>query len=265
MMIKSFIGLCLLTLGWVGHAKDEVKKTIYVAKEQRPLYDRDLFLYELLQQALNAADYDVNIEHVKVHPHQQRTLMALSKGQVDLHWSMTSPAREKLAIAVKFPLFDGLIGKRVLIIHKAQYERFKRVTELQQLSRFTAVQGHDWPDTKILSSNGLNVKPIVNYQAMFDMVTGQKADYFPRSIVEAQSEIINQNNAELMIVPDYYLSYPARFYFFVNKDKVELAEKLEIGLSKLKSNGAYNTLLRRYFDLDMLANSHMLPLSNPFE
>ncbi|AOT09624.1 hypothetical protein S4054249_18150 [Pseudoalteromonas luteoviolacea] len=264
-MIKYFVGLCLLTLACAGHVKEDIKETIYVAKEQRPLYDRDLFLYELLQQALDAADYDVNIEHVKVHPHQQRTLMALNKGHVDLHWSMTSPAREKLAIAVKFPLFDGLIGKRVLIIHKAQYERFRRVTELAQLSRFIAVQGHDWPDTKILSSNGLNVKPIVNYQAMFDMVMKKKADYFPRSIVEAQSELINQNNNELMIVPDYYLSYPARFYFFVNKDKAELAEKLELGLSKLKSSGAYNELLQRYFDLHILANSHMLPLSNPFE
>ncbi|WP_336620313.1 substrate-binding periplasmic protein [Pseudoalteromonas umbrosa] len=263
MMIRQFIGTCLLFLAFTS-AANNVKETIYVAKEQRPLYDRDLFLYELLQQALQAAKYDVNIEHVKVHPHQQRTLMALNKGQVDLHWSMTSPAREKLAIAVKFPLFDGLIGKRVLVIHKSHYERFKRITELEQLSRFTAVQGHDWPDTKILSSNGLNVKPIVNYQAMFDMVLDKKADYFPRSIVEAQSELLSQNNPALMIVPDYYLSYPARFYFFVNKDKAELAQQLEKGLAKLKSNGSYEALLQRYFDLNMLTNSHMLPLTNPF-
>ncbi|ESP95210.1 MULTISPECIES: substrate-binding periplasmic protein [Pseudoalteromonas] len=263
-MIRHIFYFCLIALAIAASANDNEKETIYVAKEQRPLYDRDLFLYELLQQALKAVDHDVNIEHVKVHPHQQRTLMALSKGQVDLHWSMTSPAREKLAIAVKFPLFDGLIGKRVLIIHKAQYARFKAVTEIAQLSRFTAVQGHDWPDTKILSSNGLNVKPIVNYQAMFDMVLDKKADYFPRSIVEAQSEIVNQNRPELMIVPDYYLSYPARFYFFVNKDKPGLAKKLEMGLAKLKSSGAYHALLQRYFDLNMLSKSHMLPLTNPF-
>ncbi|KZN29639.1 substrate-binding periplasmic protein [Pseudoalteromonas luteoviolacea] len=262
-MMKIFMSVCLIVFTWGAFAVDS-KPVIYVAKEQRPLYDRDLFLYELLQQALQAAEYDVNIEHVKVHPHQQRTLMALSKGRVDLHWSMTSPAREKLAIAVKFPLFDGLIGKRVLIIHKAHYERFKSVTELEQLRRFTAVQGHDWPDTKILASNGLNVKPIANYQAMFDMVLAKKADYFPRSIVEAQSELNSQNNPALMIVPDYYLSYPARFYFFVNRGHPELATKLESGLKKMKESGAYHALLSRYFDIEVLSSSHMLPLNNPF-
>ncbi|KZN40427.1 substrate-binding periplasmic protein [Pseudoalteromonas luteoviolacea] len=262
-MMKILMYVCLIVVTSCTFASQS-KPTIYVAKEQRPLYDRDLFLYELLQQALIAAEYDVNIEHVKVHPHQQRTLMALSKGRVDLHWSMTSPAREKLAIAVKFPLFDGLIGKRVLVIHKAHYEQFKSITELAQLSRYTAVQGHDWPDTKILASNGLEVKPIANYQAMFDMVLAKKADYFPRSIVEAQSELASQNNPALMIVPDYYLSYPARFYFFVNKENPELATKLAQGLKKMRESGAYHDLLVRYFDIDMLSSSHMLPLTNPF-
>ncbi|WP_256096784.1 hypothetical protein [Pseudoalteromonas luteoviolacea] len=79
-MMKIFMYVCLIVFTSLGFA-DDSKPTIYVAKEQRPLYDRDLFLYELLQQALLAADYDVNIEHVKVHPHQQRTLMRLAKGE----------------------------------------------------------------------------------------------------------------------------------------------------------------------------------------
>ncbi|KAF7788734.1 hypothetical protein PRUB_a1784 [Pseudoalteromonas rubra] len=259
-MVKRVIYLMLILLGVAA----EAKSTIYVAKEMRPLYDRDLFLYELLDLSLKAAEYPVDIQHVKVHPHQQRTLLALSKGEVDLHWSMSSPAREKLAIAVKFPLFDGLIGKRALLVHRAQLTRFESVQSKAGLAKLVAVQGHDWPDTKILAANGLKVRPIVNYQAMFDLVISQKADYFPRSVVEVDSELAAQSATELVKLPGVYLSYPAHFYFFVNKQKPELAAKLAQGLKRLKDSGQYEQLLARYFDLSFLTTAQPIYLDNPF-
>ncbi|QTL37016.1 substrate-binding periplasmic protein [Pseudoalteromonas viridis] len=259
-MVKRVMYLMLILLGVVA----EAKPSIYVAKEMRPLYDRDLFLYELLDLSLKAAEYPVDIQHVKVHPHQQRTLLALSKGEVDLHWSMSSPAREKLAIAVKFPLFDGLIGKRALLVHRAQLARFEAVKDKAALAKLVAVQGHDWPDTKILAVNGLKVRPIVNYQAMFDLILTQKADYFPRSVIEVDSELAAQSATDLVKLPGVYLSYPAHFYFFVNKQKPQLAEKLALGLSRLKESGEYRQLLARYFDLSFLSTARPIYLDNPF-
>ncbi|MCG7535635.1 transporter substrate-binding domain-containing protein [Pseudoalteromonas sp. OOF1S-7] len=259
-MVKRVIYLILVLLGVAA----EARPTIYVAKEMRPLYDRDLFLYELLDLSLKAAEYPVDIQHVKVHPHQQRTLLALSKGEVDLHWSMSSPAREKLAIAVKFPLFNGLIGKRALLVHRAQLGRFEAVEGKAELAKLVAVQGHDWPDTKILAANGLKVRPIVNYQAMFDLVLTQKADYFPRSVIEVDSELAAQSAADLVKFPGIYLSYPAHFYFFVSKQKPQLAEKLSLGLLRLKESGQYQQLLARYFELSFLTTAKPIYLDNPF-
>ncbi|AZZ97011.1 transporter substrate-binding domain-containing protein [Pseudoalteromonas sp. R3] len=259
-MVKWYVYLMLFLLGAVA----EAKSTIYVAKEMRPLYDRDLFLYELLDLSLKAAEYPVDIHHVKVHPHQQRTLLALSKGEVDLHWSMSSPAREKLAIAVKFPLFDGLIGKRALLVNRAQLARFQTMKDKTELAKLVAVQGHDWPDTKILAANGLKVRPIVNYQAMFDLIATQRADYFPRSVIEVDSELAAQASEDLIKLPQFYLSYPAHFYFFVNKQKPELANKLALGLSRLKESGQYKELLARYFDLSFLSTARPIYLDNPF-
>lgn len=236
---------------------------IYVAKEARTLYDRDLYLYELLEKALAAAKYTAQIEHIKIHPHQQRTLMALSRGKVDLHWSMTSATREQIAIPIKVPLYDGLIGKRVLIVHKDIYPAIKAVRSLDELKRFTAVQGHDWPDTKILSYNGLKVRPISDYQTMFNLIADKKADYFPRSVIEANSELIAQNNENLMIVPDFHLSYPTAFYFFVNKDRQALAKALEEGLAKLQVSGELQ-LLKQKYGLSTQPNSTNIKLNNPY-
>ncbi|CAM4044491.1 substrate-binding periplasmic protein [Pseudoalteromonas byunsanensis] len=264
--MRQLVLLCLLC-SWAGSVV--AAQTIYVAKEQRTLYDRDLYLYELLEMSLKAAGFEAHIEHVKVHPHQQRTLLALSQGEVDLHWSMTSPEREQLATAIPVPLFKGFIGKRALLINKMQLSQFDDVDSLQALSKLTAVQGHDWPDTKILGHNNLNVRPMANYQAMFAMVSRGRLDYFPRSFIEVGAELATQMSDNLMILPSLYLQYPSAFYFFVNKDKPKLAKALAQGLAKLQATGEFDALFERYF-AKMLAqlpfdkDTKVLMLQNPY-
>ncbi|MFC3033532.1 substrate-binding periplasmic protein [Pseudoalteromonas fenneropenaei] len=263
--MKWLIGSMLL-LGscWTWSATP----VVYVAKEQRVQYDRDLYLFEVLALALNAANYPANIEPIQVHPHQQRTLMMLAQGKVDVHWSMTSPERELLATAIKVPLFKGYIGKRVLLVNRDQLERFSHIRTLNDLKTLLAVQGHDWPDTKILAHNDLAVRPIAKYPAMFAMVAAHQADYFPRSFIEAASELQSFKQYPLAIVPNLYLSYPTAFYFFVNKGKPELAEALEKGLAIIQADGRFDALFERYFAQSLAAlplkEAIELPLQNPF-
>ena len=242
--------------------------TIKVAKEPRKLYERDDYLYELLDKALKAADAIYKYEHVTVHPHQQRTLMALSTGKIDLHWSMTSPDREQIAIAIPIPLFKGYIGKRAMMVKKERVAQFSTIQNLEQLSAFTAVQGHDWPDTKILAFNNLPIKPLSNYQAMFKLLSAGRVDYFPRSFIEVNSEL-EENPGQFTLLPNIYLDYPTAFYFFVNKAKPKLAEDLKRGLSKLQSNGEFDALFARYFKEDLARLSMYQPenairLKNPY-
>ncbi|TMO70284.1 substrate-binding periplasmic protein [Pseudoalteromonas aurantia] len=251
----KFIWLCLLC-SWASTSY--AVSTLYVAKEQRALYDRDLYLYELLDKALLAAQFEVKVEHIEVHPHQQRTLMALSRGEVDLHWSMTSPEREQLAIAIPVALFKGFIGKRALMINRTHLARFEKIETKAQLAKLTAVQGHDWPDTKILAFNDLPVRPMSKYQAMFAMVARGKIDYFPRSFIEVASELAKQHNDDLVILPNLYLQYPSAFYFFVSKEKPEVAIALKKGLALMQQNGEFDVLFERYF----LAKLNALPMDN---
>ncbi|KAF7772288.1 hypothetical protein PCIT_a2332 [Pseudoalteromonas citrea] len=261
----KFIWLCLLC-SWA--CTSYAVSSLYVAKEQRALYDRDLYLYELLDKALQAAQLEMKIEHIEVHPHQQRTLLALSRGEVDLHWSMTSPEREQLAIAVPVPLFKGFIGKRALLVKRSHLPRFEKVQNKEQLAKLTAVQGHDWPDTKILAFNDLPVRPMSKYQAMFAMVIRGKIDYFPRSFIEVSSELADQHSEDLVILPNLYLYYPSAFYFFVSKEKPEVAEALKKGLALMQQNGEFDMLFERYFSAKIAAlpmdNARKITLQNPY-
>lgn len=243
-------------------------ETIKVAKEPRKLYERDHYLYELLDKALKAAGATYEYEHVTVHPHQQRTLMALSSGKVDLHWSMTSPDREQIAIAIPVPLFKGYIGKRAIMVKQERLAHFADLKNIEQLKSFTAVQGHDWPDTKILAFNNLPIKPLSNYQAMFKLLASGRVDYFPRSFIEVNSELA-ENPGKFALLPDVYLEYPTAFYFFVNKNKATLAEDLKVGLEKLQVSGEFDALFERYFLKDLSAlpmykSGNAIHLNNPY-
>lgn len=241
--------LVLLSLGY--SLTTEANNVVNLAIEQRPLYKRDYYLHELLAAALRASNYQAEINEVLVHPHQQRTLLMLDEKQADVFWSMTSPEREHLAIAVKVPLFKGYIGKRALLTKRALLPRFKDVKTKQDLAQFSAIQGHDWPDTKILAQNGLTVRPLANYQAMFSLVIRGRVDYFPRSFIEVISEMEQIKSDELVIVPDLYISYPTAFYFFVSNHKPELAKALLKGLKVMKSTGEFEQLFASYFAEDL--------------
>ena len=68
--------------------------------------------------------------------------------------------REQALLAIRIPLFKGLIGTRLLLINATDQPRFDQITGGAQLRVLHAGQGHDWPDTDILLHNGYAVAGI---------------------------------------------------------------------------------------------------------
>ena len=242
-MILSRVS-CVSFLLFLFAYSTEALEVVKVAKEQRELYPRDHYIVSLLEEALPKSAY--KLTHVPVHPHQQRTLLKLSKGDVDIHWGMTSPDRETIATAIQVPIFKGLIGKRIALIQANRQPEFSSLNT-EQLKQLTAIQGHDWPDTKILAQNGYRVKPSANYRAMFTVLSRGQVDYFPRSVIEIQDELETFKRFGLSIEQQHLFTYPAAFYFFVNNDKAELASALEKGLMKMIADGRFDKLFADYF------------------
>ena len=146
---------------------------------------------------------------------QGRALSLLENNRtVNVVWSMTDEQREADFKAIRIPIYKGLIGWRVLLVHPNKLSQL----ESTPLRDNYAVQGMDWPDTKILQSNGFNVVSATNYDEAFAIMHRQQADIFPRSIIEALDELQQPNLAKsLLIEPNYVLQYPSATYFFVNK------------------------------------------------
>ncbi|MFS1701795.1 hypothetical protein [Alteromonas sp. AMM-1] len=171
---------------------------------------------------------------------QQRQFMNLANGNTDIAWSITSAERESQYLPVRVPFIGGLFGYRVLLIH-VDDERFNYAPALAELKAMTAIQGANWPDTQILQFNEFNV--IGSYGNGLKLLHRRMIDYYPRAVHEYSQELAENPQYKLKLAPHVGLKYPNPLFFFVNKNNLELAERLTKGLTMLHNNGQLNALL----------------------
>lgn len=198
---------------------------------------------------------------------QHRTLRQLgSNNGLDVVWTMTSPEREKELRPVRIPIDRGLIGWRLLLIHQDNEQKIQQLDE-RQLKNSPSVQGSDWPDYPILKANHFRVLGSGDFDSMFKMLKARRIDYFPRSITEIWPELQQRPGMSLAVAPKWVLHYPAALYFFVQKDNIELANAIEIGLLRAIEDGSMQQLFLQHFSSAIqqadLKSRTVIQLNNP--
>ncbi len=227
------------------------------------------FPYHLLKAALAADGPPVTLQPSRHRLSQARAFVEIGRDspEVDVVWAMTSVARERELLPVRFPIFRGLFGWRVLLARRGEASRFAQVRRLQDLQSFSYVQGHDWPDAEVLAANGLKVTRGTQFDSLFAMLAQGRADAFPRSLLEVPDELRRFASLGLELEPSLVLRYPAPVYYFVSPRRPELAARIEGGLRKLLQHGETERLLRHFhadaFALAHLAERRVIELQNP--
>lgn len=244
LLLTALLLLCGLT---------QVNAAVLVVKHaqaESPDDYRNQYFLDLLKLALDktvATDGDYSIQECDQLMPQRRAMQQMQKQRcISLVWTMTSIEREQQALPIRIPLLKGLLGQRVLLIRKQDEARFKDIETLSQLGEMLAGQGMDWPDVDILKANQLPVIEGTSYEGLFGMLQRGRFDYMPRGLNEAQQELEQRLDLDLMIEPHLLLSYTAPIYFFVRKGNVELAARLEEGLRLAIDDGSFDALFRRY-------------------
>ncbi|WP_414828601.1 amino acid ABC transporter substrate-binding protein [Alteromonas sp. H39] len=230
-----------------------------------PLYN---YVKTLLQMALdsNADQYG----KVKLLPNergtvQERQLRNLDNRLLDVTWSVTTAERENLHKAVRIPLTAGLFGQRLLLIREGDL-RFNSVISLNTLKQYRAVQGQDWPDTRLYRYHGFSVLEST-YQASFKVLAEGFADYYPRGILEVDYELEYAKDLPIALEKHLLIRYPSAMFFFVSRDNHALAYRIEQGLISLLESGEFQSLLESQpFYQSSAARAkgrHVLELTNP--
>lgn len=232
--------------------------------------DPEAYVVDLLEEALARSGGRYQLEESTVPMTQSRALLAIEKNStsVQVMWGMTSNERERRLKPVRIPIYRGLIGWRVLL-YGAEAEKLSTVRNLQDLQRFSFGQRHDWPDTPILRSNGLNVVTSQDYKGLFGMLSAGRFDLFPREVVVAWREqaLSRQDGLDLKVDNRLLLHYPTAFYFFTSRSRIDLAADIERGLEAMIADGSFKRLFDQYHGGVLrqanLANRIIIELENP--
>lgn len=256
--------LCLCSVGLLVHAETVVYPKSGTAGDARDIYP--IKLLQLAIEKANAPQYSLRVTETPML--QGRALVEVARGGlVRVGWGMTSLERETLLLPIRVPIFKGLAGWRIGLVRLDQMDLFKSVRNLQDLRRFVAGQGHDWPDTEILTSNGIQVIGVPHYDSLFQMLMLARFDYFPRSVPEIGAEAEQYRNDGIVIEPHLLIRYPTAFYFFVNKKDTALADVLRRGLDRALADGSFDRLFCQHHAQQIaqvkLERRTIIELNNP--
>lgn len=236
----------LLGLPRTSHAQEPAT---VVYPRHLPAQDRQVnYFVELMQLALQHSPRRYELRPTRSEMVQSRALLELASPRpgLDVFWTMNDAQREDTLLPIRIPLERGLIGWRLLLVRRADAGAYARLS-LPQLARRQAGQMGDWPDTRILRDNGLQVQTSSHYQGLFDMLAQGRIDYFPRSILEIDAELQAYGEGRLAVASGLMLHYPAALYLHVRPSRPQLAEDLTLGMQALVANGMLERLARRQF------------------
>ncbi|MDQ2077213.1 diguanylate cyclase [Marinimicrobium sp. ABcell2] len=208
----------------------------------QPLDDNGKYAYAALELALSEIDHNYQIEIRAGEQTQARTIEEVASGALSIMWAATNQEMEDALRPVRIPLYKGLLGHRIFIIHKDSQARFNRVETFEDLKQISFGQGTTWADTEILRHNGLEVVTANKFDSLFYMVDGGRFDAFPRGVQEPWSEVPARSHLDLAVERRVMLVYRMPFYLFVSKANEQLAQDLERGLSLAIANGRFDEL-----------------------
>jgi hypothetical protein len=210
--------------------------------------ERDRYPVQLLRLALRKAHASYELKPHAVFMLQVRAMREVEQGAgLDVVWTMTSREREQALLPVRIPIDRGLLGWRLLLVRPGSAPQFAAMTSLDQLKALRGGQGADWPDTTILRDAGLVVDESARYGDLFQKLAAGRIDYFPRSVQEIRGELDNHRDQGFVIEPTLALHYPTAMYFFVNKQRADLAADIRRGLEIALRDGSFEALFRQSF------------------
>ena len=162
-------------------------------------------------------------------------------------WSSTSVEKERNYLPIRIPLRKGILGYRVVLVHKGNQALLKNLRDLDDLKKLTVGQGVGWDDVKLYQENGIKVVE-AKYSNLFRMLSYKRFDIFPRGIGEVFNELAKESrqNPDLVVDENILIYYPWPYYFFVSQSNTKLHKRLELGLQKMLKDGSFDAIFWKY-------------------
>ena len=199
---------------------------------------------DVLELALTKAGLDYTLAP-KPEPasHQRMATLMKEKGDWTVGFFGADPFYEDNLRPIYFPLYRGLLGNRIAIIHKDNADRFDEIDTHNEFMALSICQGLGWGDTNILEAAGFNMVKS-NYENLFKMTHAKRCDAYTRAVFEPYAEV-EGHSAELpnlMVDDSILIRYRLAFLMYVDPSQEELAQAIERGLTIAMEDGSFQAL-----------------------
>ncbi|SDE23313.1 hypothetical protein [Kordiimonas lacus] len=188
---------------------------------------------------------------------------------VNVVYSAWDPVLGKVAEPVVPHIRKGVNGYRLLLIRKADRERFAGLQTREDLAKFMAGQGRGWPDVEIYRASDMPVLAIGKFSQLLPMLQSGRFDYYPLGVTEAPKFLRECGVAcdDLMIEPTLLIRYPFPIHFHVSKAEPRLHARLTAGVGLLLKSGEFDVIWNRHHKPELegvtLAGRKVIALENP--
>ncbi len=170
---------------------------------------------------------------------------------------------------VPVPTDRGIVGYRAFFVAPEKKDAIAKAQTLEDLKKFTIVQGSGWSDVEILRRQGFKVVTLPSYPGIFSFVAAGRADLFPRGANELLGEYESYKPKEPKLDYDRsaILYYPLPRFFFTSKANEAAIKRVTKGLEIAWKDGSFVALWKQEYQrsidfLDM-KNRHIIRMNNP--
>lgn len=276
--LTCFYSICVMASGLEGNGLNSANESTVTSETKKPFNvvfptrdgsnRKNTYVERLVEAALAAQEMTVNFEYFVFPTNQTRLNQLLVEGEtLDAAWLPANDERMSSLNAISIPLYQGLHGKRLLLINKNKARQFAEVTSVQDLTKFVGLQRHDWSEYEILVKNGLQINGDLEPQGMLRALNQGVGDYFPRSALTIIRELQRSNDDALQIDENLLITYPVYYLLFLSPKQPELAEALKKGFFTIYSNGEFQNIFNQFFETRLaplnLTKRTVLTLENP--
>ena len=227
--------------------------TLAVVLDRRPGQDASDFRYRLLKLVMERSDQPYVLGLSAVVQPQDEAIAALAEGRDQVG---RNPHRLSVGVygagralhqrlrPIEIPVTGGLLGLRVGWTNQTALPDLNTVHRLEDLRRFTLLQGLGWSDVDVFDAAGLRTYT-ARSESFFRLVDNNRVQLFPRGLSElaAEAVIVKSTAPKTLLDPNLLMAYPFAGFFYVSPKNEPLADAIRRGFEQAMSDGSYQRLL----------------------
>jgi len=267
-----------VALPLLGHAEEPEKTISYVrAVSASDIDAHAAFGWDVLGAVLERTrathgDYTLTTSSDPAQALRFRHATVSSDIQVNTVLLTISPEWNEVLLPVRIPVMRGLLGYRLLLVHRSDLDRFSRINTLAELSQVSIGSVKHWVDTTIMQAAGLSVVTGTTYDGLFKMMQAHRFETLTRGVHQIESEMaaIEADPAnDIVVEPHLLMHYHLPVYFWFSRDREgrRRAERVKVGLAAMVADGSLERMFEARFGAVIrkydLAHRTIIELPNP--